>query len=120
MATAGVRRYRWDGIPPEPVTDVISRKIITGERAMLAEVTLARGAVVPKHEHESEQTSWVFTGALRFDINGEIIDLRPGDVLVIPSGVPHQATALEDTVEVDIFSPIRQDWLDKTDDYFRR
>lgn len=120
MPPAGVRKYHWDDMPHEPVTDAISRKIVTGEREMLAQVFLKRGAVVPTHDHESEQLTCILSGSLTFEIGGETIVLRAGDVLCIPSRVPHQATATEDTVELDVFSPIRQDWLDKTDDYFRR
>ena len=120
MSSAAVRKYHWDDIPHEKVTEAISRKIVTGEREMLAQVFLKKGALVPTHDHESEQLTYIFSGSLKFDIGGEEIVVGPGDVLCIPSRVPHQATALEDTFELDVFSPIRQDWLDKTDDYFRR
>jgi quercetin dioxygenase-like cupin family protein len=115
-----VRLYRWDEIALEKVTEVISRKFITGHREMLAQVYLKRGAVVPMHSHDSEQLSYVLQGALRFLVGGESITVREGEVLHIPSWVEHQAEALEDTFELDMFSPIRQDWLDKTDDYFRK
>jgi len=120
MSLSGVRKYNWEQIPHEQVTDAISRKIVTGEREMLAQVFLKKGAVVPTHDHESEQLTYIFTGSLKFEIGGEEIVVVAGDVLCIPSRVPHQATALDDTFELDVFSPIRQDWLDKTDDYFRR
>jgi quercetin dioxygenase-like cupin family protein len=115
-----VRLYRWDEIALEKVTEMISRKFITGHREMLAQVYLKRGAVVPMHSHESEQLSYVLQGALKFLVGGESITVREGEVLHIPSWVEHQAEALEDTFELDMFSPIRQDWLDKTDDYFRK
>ena len=115
-----VRLYRWDEIALEKVTEMISRKIITGEREMVTQIYLKRGAIVPMHSHESEQMTYVLQGGLRFLINGEEITVREGEVLHIPSQIPHQAEALEDTFELDIFSPIRQDWLDHTDDYFHR
>lgn len=120
MATSEVRQYRWDEMPHEPVTADISRKVISGEREMLATVYLKQGAIVPAHGHESEQITYILEGALKFVIDGASIIVRAGDVLCIPSNVPHAAEALGDTVELDIFSPIRQDWIDKTDDYFRR
>jgi quercetin dioxygenase-like cupin family protein len=120
MAAPVVRQYRWDDMPHESVTDQITRKVITGEREMLATIYLKRGAIVPTHQHESEQMSYVLEGSLKFEIEGASYVLRAGDVLTIPSRVPHSAEALEDTVEMDAFSPIRQDWIDKTDDYFRR
>ncbi|GAC1446662.1 MAG: hypothetical protein NVSMB56_07480 [Pyrinomonadaceae bacterium] len=97
--------------------------MITGDRMMLAHVYLKKGCIVPKHSHENEQITYILEGALRFWIGedeGEQIVVGAGEVLHIPSNVPHKAEALEDTLDVDIFSPPRQDWLDKTDDYLRR
>lgn len=118
-----VNTFRWDDMEREPVTDGIERRIITGERMMLAHIYLERGAIVPRHSHDNEQITYILEGALRFwigDDESEVIDVRAGEVLHIPSNVPHKAEALEDTLDVDVFSPPRQDWLDKTDDYFRR
>ena len=118
MNAQAVRLYRWDEIALEKVTEMISRKIITGEREMVTQIYLKRGAIVPLHSHESEQMTYVLQGGLRFQINGEEIIVREGEVLHIPSWLPHQAEAIDDTFEMDIFSPIRQDWLDGTDKYF--
>jgi quercetin dioxygenase-like cupin family protein len=118
-----VRTFRWDEMEKEPVTDGIERRIINGERMMLTHVYLKKGAVVPLHSHENEQLTYILEGVLRFwlgDEESEPIDIRAGEVLHIPSNIPHKAEALEDTLDVDVFSPPRQDWLDKTDDYFRR
>lgn len=115
------RRYRWDDIPRERVTDVIQRKLITGERAMLAHVYLEAGAVVPTHAHDNEQFTYILEGALRFwlgEEGSEEVVVRAGEVLHVPSGVPHRAEALADTLDMDVFSPPRQDWLDGTDSYF--
>jgi quercetin dioxygenase-like cupin family protein len=120
---SAVKFHRWSDIPKERVTDAIDRRFIVGDRMMLAHVYLKKGSVVPRHSHENEQLTYILEGALRFLIGAdgaqEII-VRAGEVLVIPSNVPHQAEALEDTLDVDVFSPPRQDWLDGTDDYFRR
>src|SRR4051812_35246283 len=118
MSTQTVRLHRWDEIALEKVTEMLSRKIVTGEREMIAQIYLKRGCLVPMHSHESEQMTYILQGALKFLIGGEEITVREGDVLHIPSWVEHQAEALEDTFELDVFSPIRQDWLDHTDDYF--
>ena len=118
-----VRTFRWDEMEKEFVVDGIERRLITGDRMMLAHVYLKRGAVVPLHSHDNEQLTYILEGALRFwigDEESEAFDVRAGEVLHIPSNVPHKAEALEDTLDVDVFSPPRQDWLDKTDDYFRR
>jgi quercetin dioxygenase-like cupin family protein len=106
-----VRVYRWDEIALDKVTEMISRKFIAGEREMLAQVYLKRGALVPMHSHESEQLSYVLQGALKFLVGGETIVVREGEVLHIPSRVEHQSEALEDTFELDVFSPVRQDWV---------
>lgn len=115
--------FRWEDMPKEELSDQLSRRLITGERMMLAHVYLKKGCVVPRHSHENEQITYILEGALRFWIGEdekEEVTVRAGEVLHIPSNVPHKAEALEDTVDVDIFSPPRQDWLEKTDDYLRR
>ena len=119
MTTPAVRLHRWDEIALEKVTEMVSRKIVTGEREMMAQVYVKRGCLVPMHSHDAEQMTYVLQGALRFLVGGEEITVREGEVLHIPSMVEHQAEALEDTFELDVFSPIRKDWLDHTDDYFR-
>jgi quercetin dioxygenase-like cupin family protein len=118
-----VKWYRWDDMPKENVTEMLDRRLITGERMMLAHVYLKKGAIVPRHSLENEQLTYILEGALRFWIGedeSEILDVRAGEVLHIPSNVQHKAEALEDTLDVDIFSPPRQDWLDKTDEYLRQ
>ena len=109
--STAVQLHRWDEIALEKVTEMISRKIVAGDREMLAQIYLKRGAVVPIHAHDSEQMTYILQGALRFRISGEELIVREGEVLHIPSGVPHQSEALEDTLELDVFSPIRADWL---------
>lgn len=123
MSEGKVRHVRWDDMEVEPVTDAIGRRLLTGDRMMIAQVLLESGAVVPMHAHDNEQITHVVEGALRFwigDEGAEPIDVRAGEVLHIPSNVPHKAEALADTIDVDIFSPPRQDWLDGTDTYFHR
>jgi quercetin dioxygenase-like cupin family protein len=116
-----VRHYRWDDMPKETVNPQFDRRLITGERMMITHVYLKAGAVVPKHSHDNEQISYVLEGSMRFEIGEEATELilRAGEVLVIPSNVPHKAVALEDTLDVDVFCPPRQDWLAGTDQYLR-
>lgn len=116
-----VKLYRWEDMPREKVTDSLSRRLVTGERIMLAHVYLDKGCIVPKHSHENEQVTYILEGALRFWIGEEgeqEVVVRAGEVLHIPSHVPHKAEALEDTLDVDVFAPPRADWLDGTDTYF--
>jgi len=122
----GVTFYRWDDMPKERVTDLLERRLVTGDRMMLAHVYLKKGCVVPRHQHENEQLTYILSGALHFWIGPdendekEEITLRAGEVLHIKSMVWHKAEAIEDTLDVDVFSPPRQDWLDKTDAYLRK
>lgn len=118
-----VSHHRWDAMPVEELNPLIGRRLITGERMMLAHVYLKRGAIVPRHQHHNEQLTYVLEGWLRFWIGedeSEVIDVRAGEVLVLPSMVWHKAEAMEDTLDVDVFNPPREDWLNKTDDYLRR
>jgi quercetin dioxygenase-like cupin family protein len=114
------KHANWESIPLEPMSDVISRKLFTGEKAMVAQVFLKKDAVVPLHSHESEQITYILTGALKFELQGKEVTVHAGQVLHIPSWVPHRAVALEDTLDLDIFSPLREDWLKKDDEYLRR
>jgi quercetin dioxygenase-like cupin family protein len=117
-----VTHYRWAEMAKEELTPLIQRRLVTGERLMLAHVYLAKGAVVPRHEHENEQMTYILEGTLRFwlgDDEADVVDVAAGEVLHIPSNVPHKAEALVDTLDVDVFSPPRQDWLDGTDAYLR-
>jgi quercetin dioxygenase-like cupin family protein len=115
--------YRWDELPREVLHERLARRLITGDRVMLAHVYLKKGCVVPRHAHENEQFTYILEGALQFlvgeDGAREIV-VRAGEVLHLPGNVPHEARALEDTLDVDVFSPPRQDWLNKTDAYLRR
>jgi unsaturated pyranuronate lyase len=115
--------YRWESMRKERVSDMLERRLITGDRMMLAHVYLKKGCIVPRHSHENEQLTYILEGALKFwvgDDGSEEIIVRAGEVLHIPSNVPHKAEALEETLDIDVFSPPRQDWLEKTDDYLRR
>lgn len=123
MDSPVARHFRWDDIPRERVTDMLDRRLITGDSMMLAHVYLKQGCVVPKHQHHNEQLTYILEGALRFrlgEAGSEVIDVRAGEVLHIPANVWHEAEALEDTLDVDIFSPPREDWLNHTDSYFHR
>ena len=122
-AKSEVSFYRWDSMKKERVSDMLERRLITGDRMMLAHVYLKKGCIVPKHSHENEQLTYILEGALKFKIGedgAQEIVVSAGEVLLIPSNVPHMAEALDETLDVDVFSPPRQDWLDKKDDYLRR
>ncbi len=114
-----VQHVRWDDLPLESVNALFDRQFVVGSHTMVARILLKKGCVVPMHSHFNEQVTHVQSGALRFTINGEEITVCPGDWLVIPPNIPHTAVALEDTVDIDIFTPPREDWINKTDQYLR-
>jgi quercetin dioxygenase-like cupin family protein len=120
MAVSTVTHHRWSDLAADQINAAIARRYITAERVTVARFDLKAGGVVPLHAHENEQVSIVIDGALRFTIEGRETIVRSGEVMQIPPNVPHQVDVIEDTLVFDVFSPIRQDWIDKTDSYFRR
>ena len=115
-----IKHYAWDSVPSETLSPTISRRMISGERVMAAMVDLKKGAVVPMHSHESEQITYILRGALLFSFpDSPDLVVREGEVLLIPSNMEHAAEALEDTLDLDCFSPIRDDWLSGDDAYLR-
>jgi quercetin dioxygenase-like cupin family protein len=115
-----MKHYKLKEIPEENVTDLFSRRFFTGEKLTLAFLTLKKGCVVPRHEHESEQFSYCISGVIQFRIGHEELVLNPGEIVQIPSNVPHEAVVLEDFTGMDVFSPIRKDWVDGSDNYLRQ
>ncbi len=112
--------YSWSKIPEEKVTDKLSRKLISGKKLMLAQVFLKKGCIVAPHSHESEQMTYILSGCLKLRLLDKEVTVNKGEVLHIPSAVEHSAVALEDTLDLDVFSPIREDWLTGKDDYLRK
>ena len=109
----------WNKVEREKLNDLIDREMVVGNKLMLARVFLKKGAHVPMHQHHNEQVTYILDGALKFAIDGKEIVVRAGEVLCIPSNMPHEAWALEDTLDLDVFDPPREDWLNKTDGYLR-
>ena len=112
--------FSWENVKKEVLNDKIWRKVISGEKITLAQIFIAKDGVVPLHHHESEQISSVLAGVLRFEVDGKETVARVGEGLLIPSNVPHRVVALEDSLALDVFSPVRIDWLTGKDDYLRR
>jgi quercetin dioxygenase-like cupin family protein len=119
-------KHAWNAIALEEMSPTISRKLVHLDRLMLAQVFLKKGAIVPAHEHHNEQGTYILEGCLRFwvgedaDAPGDkYVDIHAGEVLMIPGGLRHRAEALEDTLDLDVFTPPREDWLAKTDGYLR-
>jgi len=110
----------WDRVKKEILSKRISRKVINGEKVALVQVFLAKGAIIPKHQHESEEMGCPLEGSARVELEGKEVDIYKGEVMHIPGNVPHSVTALEDSLILYVFSPTRQDWLDGKDDYLRQ
>lgn len=119
--TAQARHYKWSEVEQEALKGTITRRLITGDAMMIGEILFKKGDEVPRHSHHNEQITYIISGALKFVLGeeGKETIVRGGEVLVIPPHVPHSALALEDTVDLDVFSPPREDWLAKTDAYLR-
>jgi len=109
----------WNTVERETLNPLIAREMLTGQNLMLARVIMKKGAHVPLHHHHNEQVTYILEGALKFAIDGKELVVKAGEVLCIPSNMPHEAWALEDTIDLDVFNPPREDWLNKTDDYLR-
>ncbi|HKI13251.1 MAG TPA: cupin domain-containing protein [Candidatus Acidoferrum sp.] len=117
--SSGLKHIPWNQVVREPLNDKIDREMLHGDKLMLARVFMKKGAHVPKHQHHNEQVTYILEGALKFAIDGKEIVVKAGEVLCIPGNMPHEAWAVEDTLDLDVFTPPREDWLNKTDDYLR-
>ena len=116
---AKLQHIPWSTVPIEDLNPLLQRHFVVGENIMLARVLLKKGCIVPEHSHHNEQLTYILEGALKFWIDGKEIVVHAGEVLVIPPHMPHKAEALEYTVDLDVFTPPRADWIDKTDHYLR-
>jgi quercetin dioxygenase-like cupin family protein len=112
--------HRWSDIPSQELAPGVNRRYLTAARTTIARFSLARGAVVPVHSHDHEQVSYVLSGALRFTVSGEDVLVKAGEALQIPSWAEHGVRVEEDAEVIDVFCPVRQDWLDGTDTYFKK
>ncbi len=116
---SGLKHIPWSQVEREVLNDKIEREMLHGEKLMLARVFMKKGAHVPEHQHHNEQVTYILEGALKFAIDGKELVVKAGEVLCIPSNMPHEAWAVEDTLDLDVFTPPREDWLSKADDYLR-
>jgi quercetin dioxygenase-like cupin family protein len=117
---AALQYIPWNTVPLEELNPLFQRHFVVGQNIMLARVLMKKGCIVPQHSHHNEQLTYILEGALKFWIDGREIVVHAGETLCIPSNMPHKAEALEDTVDLDVFSPPRKDWIDKSDHYLRR
>jgi quercetin dioxygenase-like cupin family protein len=115
-----LRLVAWNQLENERLSDTISRRMIWGEKVMAARVYLAKDAVVPRHSHHNEQLTMILSGALKLIFDDKEVVVRGGEMILIPGHVPHAAVALEDTDDMDVFAPPREDWIRKDDAYLRK
>ena len=118
-APASLQYIPWNTVELESLNPLLQRQMVVGQEIMLARVLLKKGCIVPEHSHHNEQLTYILDGALKFWIDGREIVVNAGEVLCIPSNMPHKAEALADTVDLDVFCPPRADWLARTDQYLR-
>jgi quercetin dioxygenase-like cupin family protein len=116
---AELRHIPWNSVEVEQLNPLLGRHFVVGQNIMLARVLLKKGCIVPEHSHPNEQLTFIAAGALKFWIDGKEIVVNAGECLTIPPNMPHKAEALEDTVDFDVFSPPRADWMSGTDSYLR-
>jgi len=112
--------YNWNEIPVEQMTPLVTRQVLHAQHITVARIGIAKGAAVPTHAHINEQVLNLISGRLKVLVDGVETVLQGGQTLVIPPNVPHSVEALEDVVAVDIFSPIREDWIRGDDAYLRQ
>lgn len=117
---ASLQYIPWHTIPLEDLNPLLQRQFVVGQEIMLARVLLKKGCIVPEHFHHNEQLTYIVEGALKFWIDNQQIVVHAGEVLCIPANMPHKAEAMEDTVDLDVFTPPRADWINKTDQYLRK
>jgi len=101
---------RSDATPVEMMPGVTRRTLSTSEGMMLIEVALEKGAMVPFHSHPHEQIGYLASGRVLFELGDERRELAAGDSWLVPPNVPHQVTALEPSVAIDVFSPPREEY----------
>ncbi len=112
--------HRWDSVQTKEVTPGIVRQFVSSARVTVARFSLAGGTAVPTHAHENEQVSCVVRGALKFRFPDREVMVRSGEVIVIPPNLPHGVDVVEESEAIDVFNPVRQDWIDGTDAYFQK
>jgi quercetin dioxygenase-like cupin family protein len=118
-AKAELRHIPWNSVELEQLNPLLRRQFVVGRDIMVARVLMKKGCIVPEHRHINEQVTYILEGALKFWIDGKEIVVNAGEVLTIPSNMPHKAEALAETVDLDVFTPPRRDWMEKDDRYLR-
>lgn len=111
--------YALDTVPEEKLSDKITRQYVMGPSSMIVKWTFKKGAVVPLHFHPSEQITWIISGLAQVKSQGKTFLLKEGSIIIFPAYVPHEFTILEDTIDIDYFTPIRNDWITQTDSYLK-
>lgn len=112
--------YRFDHMPIEKLTDKISRQYIYANQSMIVKLMLKKGAEVPLHHHVNEQITWIVKGSVKIFSQGKEFIVKAGEVIIFPPHVPHEFFALENTIDIDFFAPVREDWITQSATYFQK
>lgn len=116
-----VQHFSFDKLPAKQIDELLSRKMISGKDGTIGYFTYKKGAVVPPHHHSNEQYSLIIKGSVKVLVNGREFIVKAGEGIIIPSNAVHSFTALEDdTIDIDFFAPRREDWINNTDNYYKK
>ena len=112
--------FHLDAQPMEKINELLYRQYLHGTNVTFVKWTAKKGAVVPLTHHVNEQVTWITTGLAEVYSQGRRYVMKAGDIMIVPPNVPHEFIFLEDTIDIDIFAPARQDWLDRTATYLHQ
>lgn len=112
--------YDFENMPIETLSDKISRQYIYSGESMLVKWIFKKGAEVPLHHHVNEQITWITEGSVRVFSQGKEFIVKAGEVIIFPPHVPHEFLALEDTIDIDFFTPVREDWINQSSTYLQK
>ncbi|MDP5009097.1 MAG: Rid family hydrolase [Glaciimonas sp.] len=106
-----------ESLPKEQLSPLISRQYLHGTQSTFVRWEMKKGAIIPEHKHPNEQITWITKGRAEVEVEGKQYIMRAGDMIIIPPNMRHKFTFTEDTIDIDFFSPRRQDWIDGSATY---
>lgn len=112
--------YEFENMPVEVLNNKISRQYIYSGQSMLVKWYFKKGAHVPLHHHVNEQITWITKGSCRVYSQGKEFIVAAGEVIIFPPHVPHEFFALEETIDIDFFTPVREDWITQSASYLTK
>ena len=117
---AEIKVQTWDSIHEDTLNPLAGRKALHAENMTVARFRFDKGNQVASHHHVNDQVTIVQSGAIRMVVGDQVLMMKTGDMVHVPPDVPHGNEALEDTIIIEIFSPLREDWIKGDDSYLRQ